>query len=465
MRNVLSAQYGRYVFYAICLLLSGFAVSIAGAQPNDLIDQYKNSLRWIETHQHDGLILRTDPNHFRGEVRDGRSFKGVVIRSSPLREGENVKGLPHWYATQITDSTVVLRYAGARFNAFVVRSLLRMYQATGNYRYLRNAKRRVDALLDELENGKWMRLRRSDPEMEYIARVNSFVLQAAARHAEVAGEKYDPRLRDMARSYSFTDEGVWNHWSSATIGLAIRARILNRPFTGRGKIESALDTLHAQIRRHDGKIPYIQDPSHPAYPDFRGTYQTLDAMVLARMTAKTSVEVGILSSYLWPLIWGNAIDVNYGNYWANNTVTALHLFEATGWTYDGWIERQREKPIFRRPPRSLPEAIAKLRATSALALYSTLSDETETDSNVVVSPPRPNPSSSTVQFSIRTQISGRITFSLYDALGRQVRTRQSTTKPRTIRWERIDVGSLSAGPYFLRVRTSGFSRVFKLTVL
>ena len=378
----------RYIGYIVAgLLLSSF-FSTVQAQPSldEMENRFDEVIGWLNenaVYSQSGLILRTDPFHYQVTVQNGESFKGVQFDVSQdcvqvgqtndcVRIGEQVTtDLPHWHLTDIEGDQLTLNYADARFNALISRSLLRMYEETQRTSYLHQAGEIMDALLNQVDDnsGLWLRLRKSDSEPVYIARVNSFLLLSSLRYSQAADVPYSTQLRSLAASYEFTDEGVWNHWQSAVLGLFAKSEILGTDLAIRAQLEEDLGELQSQIQRHDGKIPYVMDSGSNAYPDFRSTYQTLDARLLARLGAETNLEPNILNSDLWALVWDDAVNVNYASYWANNIATPLYVLRGSNVDHDEWMLAQSDKPIFTRAPRDIVEGIAILRAVSATLQY------------------------------------------------------------------------------------------------
>jgi hypothetical protein len=122
--------------------------------------------------------------------------------------------------------------------------------------------------------------------------VQSLLMQAIYKHlGQKKNAELEAALDGLARGFKHTTEGVWNHWSNSTIGRMIRDEVLEEERLDYEAFRTSLDTLYQQIDRFDGKIPYIQDASHPQFPDFRETYQTYDTSLLARMSQFAQVPM------------------------------------------------------------------------------------------------------------------------------------------------------------------------------
>lgn len=469
---------------AFVLLIAAPHAAVGQPSVSEMKDHFREAFQWIEDnalHSNNGLLLRK-ADIYQARLRDGDPFKGVRFTVTDgcvqidgdgecLDPGQAVgPSLPHWHVTSISANQLRLNYANARFNAFIARSLLRMYHAAGEPSYLARAGRQVERLLGELDEHRWIRLRVGDSGPRYIARLNSMVIQAVYRYARAVGEPDWSPLVKMARAYTFTDEGTWNHWQGAVLGQFVAARVLDEPVGNLPSLRQQMDQLQTQIERHRGKIPYVMSESHPTYPDFRPTYQTLSTMYLAKMSAETTLNVDVPSSHLWPLVWAEAIEAtNTKTYWANNTATALHLLKGTDRVYDDWMIHQAQMEIYREAPTTLREAVSKLRGVSSLAKYWSIRRGLSNLFPSVVAEqegPTPNPVSSTARLSLLLTKRAEVKVDLYDALGRRVKAlRQAEVPKRTWFRQRVDVRSLSAGTYFIRVQVRGQSCSYKLTVL
>lgn len=457
--------------------------TLAAGQPlqSELSSQFEQAVQWTKSNglfSNSGLVLRT-ADVFQTTVESGESFKGVTfitddgcvkVQSRCVSDGEPVdEDLTHWFVTDVRKESAQLNYADLRYNAFIARGLLRMYDATGRGEYLRRAGEQLGRMYTEMEGEKWMRLRADDDNPTYIARINSMLLQAVYRHAKATDNLKSNRLERLAKSYEFSTEGVWNHWQGAVIGNYVQARVLGDSVRNLARIRPEMERLRTEVQRHDGKMPYVMDRNHPEYPDFRETYQTLMTMYLAKMSAKTSLEVRVPSSYQWPLVWSEAIDMNHSVYWANNNAAALHLLQGTGKLSDDWMIHQTTREIYREPPSTLREAMAQIRGISSLAKYWSLREAQEEPTPSVLrkeQDPTPNPATSHTTVSVYVDRSTEVKMRLYDALGREIRTvRNRAVRGQTLLRQRVSTGDISAGMYFVRVEASGESETFKVMVL
>lgn len=469
----------------VIILLSGFlavaAPCVGQPSPSEFEGRFEESLRWIDQNAlraESGLLLRNS-DVYSTWITERDTFKAlpmsvgtecVQTKSECVGEDEPVGELPHWHVTKVKGDSARLNYANARYNAFFARSLLRMYEATGKDRYLDRAGTQVDRLLSELDGDQWIRYRADDEGPIYIGRLNSMVLQATYDYNRLTGGDRREALERIAEAYKHTDEGTWNHWQGSVIGVFLSARITGQELEDIGHLRKERNQLFAQVDRYQGKIPYIMSESHPDYPDFRRTYQTLSAMYFAKTAARTDFDVKVLTSHVWPLVWAEAVkNANAKTYWANNSATALHLLQGTGQISDDWMIHQTETSTYQNSPTNLREAISKLRGASALAKYwSIRRGMPEVSSSVAVKKdgPTPNPARTSTEISFYLSKRVPVNIDVYDQLGRRVRSiHRPHVQGTTVVRERLDVADLASGVYFVRVRAGSQTFTYKMTVL
>jgi hypothetical protein len=81
-------------------------------------------------------------------------------------------------------------------------------------------------------------------------------------------------------------------------------------------------------------------------------------------------------------------------------------------------------------------------------------------------PPAPNPAQTRASVSIAVRDRRDVTIALYDVLGRRVRTvYEGTPPPGENRRVQVDVSSVAAGAYFLRLRTGDHVETHRCTVV
>ena len=81
-------------------------------------------------------------------------------------------------------------------------------------------------------------------------------------------------------------------------------------------------------------------------------------------------------------------------------------------------------------------------------------------------PPAPNPAQTRIEFSIAVRDRRDVTIGLYDVLGRRVRTvYEGTPPPGENRQIRVDISSVAAGAYFLRLKAGDHVETHRCTVV
>jgi len=282
--------------------------------------------------------------------------------------------LPKWYPTAVTSDSVRLNYGSIHYNAWVSIALIDAYQATGKKTYLDDAHHILRASVQHVdpETGKAYRFRTDDDRPTYVAMIQSWLMQAVRAYLQSTMENggtsasLQASLQSLAETYEHTSRGVWNHWTSSRIGQLIAEDVRDTAVVDYQKVRDELAELRRQVRR-EGKIPYIMSPNHPEFPDHRPTYLTYDLRLIAKLDLMASIETGI-EPHFGPML-EEAAEVNYDDYFGNNTYAAFYAFLAFDQSIDRFMNRQRNHPFLGRAPHTVSEAVGQIQGIAALLRY------------------------------------------------------------------------------------------------
>lgn len=207
----------------LLVLLAGVHGNASYAQGSTLEEQYDLTLKWLQNNtvqSKSGLILRESPKYYQStlsltaldgtftsvpssaDLKAETPFRGynVVVDSTKrcvyfsqsddfqgaecVSVGEGIPSITKWFVTRTATSEFQFNYANVHFNTWTARSLVDMYQVTGNQDYLDRSRELLTALTNHLsDDGKWYRYRKDDEEPRYIGMVQSLLMQAIYKHA------------------------------------------------------------------------------------------------------------------------------------------------------------------------------------------------------------------------------------------------------------------------------------------
>nr|MDA3871114.1 hypothetical protein [Candidatus Neomarinimicrobiota bacterium] len=377
-----------------------------------LISSYETTLTWLVNnaiHSNNGYIIIDDPaSHYEislitdiipegiytnipndvllHTVERFRGVKYVLVsnnliyisdttdfsESQEVLIGDLVQGMDKWFLTSVETDTITFNYGWLYVNAWLAESLIDMYSVTSHEHYLYLAREYLNATTEYIsEGGKWLRYTAVDSTPKYIAMSQAIFMHVLHKFVNIEEDVNLSSILDMlSRTFQHGTEGVYNHWSNSRIGGMIRDDVIGSVITDYGTLQDELNLLYSRISSFNGKIPYIMDENNPNYPDFRATYQTYDTFLLAMMS-KYALEDIQFNEY-FQMCFNESKKVNYGPYFTNNTLAVLYMLEAYGNRNDEFMISQYNSSVISSTPTSTRDAVAKLRAISALMKYNEL---------------------------------------------------------------------------------------------
>jgi len=202
-----------------------------------------------------------------------------------------------------------------------------------------------------------------------VAMIQSWLMQAVDRYCSIDAAECKPALkaiqRGLSHGYHHMSRGVWNHWTSSRIGEVIAHNAIGRPID-REAVATDFETMRQHIETY-GFIPYLKNSGHPDFPNHRPTYFTYDIRLLTKLAFLSSLvdafEVHVASMF------ERAFNVNYGQYFANNSYSVLYAHLAFGYTDDAFMDSQRNAPFLLRAPETPGEAVEQMQAIAAVLRY------------------------------------------------------------------------------------------------
>ena len=282
-----------------------------------------------------------------------------------------VPGMPKWYPTRITNRSVRFNYGSVHYNAWVTIALVDMYEATQDTKYLRRAQRIIQSMLQHvnMEAGTFPRFRVDDEVPTYVAMIQSWLMQAINRYCGIETAYCTPAIeavqRSLSHGYRHMSRGVWNHWTSSRIGEVIAYNTVGRPID-REAVATEFEMMRDHMRTY-GFIPYLKNGEHPNFPMHRPTYFTYDLRLLAKL-AHLSSFVDAFEVHVTPM-FERAFNVNYGQYFANNSYSVLYAHLAFGYTDDAFVHGQQDAAFLSRAPETPGEAVEQMQAIAAILRY------------------------------------------------------------------------------------------------
>lgn len=330
--------------------------------------------------QHPDNTLRHGTALFKGRniaVDSSADCVRVSLPERPVAEApcvprlNAIPGMPKWYPTEITDQSVRFNYGSIHYNAWVAIALIDMHQVTNNTTYLEQAHRIIQATLQhvDMETGTFPRFRVDDAVPTYVAMIQSWLMQAINRYCRVESVHCTLALeavqRSLSHGYRHMSRGVWNHWTSSRIGEVIAHHTVGRPID-RQTIGAEFETMRDHMRTY-GFIPYLKNSEPPDFPMHRSTYFTYDLRLLTKLAYLSSL-VDALEVHVSPM-FERAFNVNYGQYFANNSYSVLYAHLAFGYTDDAFMDAQQAAPFLSRVPETPGEAVEQMQAIAAVLRY------------------------------------------------------------------------------------------------
>jgi len=273
--------------------------------------------------------------------------------------------LPSVVLWESQENQRVFQYAYLHNNTNFINALNQAYIATSDEKFIRFALKTAEEIIMLLDNGLYKRqfLNESDPV--YTGMNQGIILESLYNLARLSQDKnLYAEVKEIARQYRHTTEGVWNHYTNSVIGGLIAERLnIDTGIDIENDINNKIPMLINEIDRLDGKIPYIMNRQDERYLNLSPTYHTYDFMLQAKLSAYIDDKLN-LHRVLDKIV--DKIDVNYSSFYANNTEALLFAFQSSGYVNQDFARNQRNRIDVKTD--SLVAHISYLRAASALLM-------------------------------------------------------------------------------------------------
>ena len=204
--------------------------------------------------------------------------------------GEMIKEFPGWCIMGIDKKGVHLSHSLTYFNTRLIEVLLRMYQMTGENDYRNKARNLILGLIARVYTdgrfyltNEWFKRAYQGPR--YRGMTQAIIMHTLNNYLKVMGndkEIYDALIR-ICKSFYHTTEGCNDHWTNSVMGIFITDELLNLKTYSPSMIDIGLNRYVKSIREHEGTISNAMKPLKK-YPLFKATYQTYNALLLARIS-------------------------------------------------------------------------------------------------------------------------------------------------------------------------------------
>jgi hypothetical protein len=219
-----------------------------------------------------------------------------------VRPGEEIPPLRHYYLDRIEDGQLKLLWGNLKPNYNLCESFLEMFRITGRKKYLRPAKDILLYLIDRLDEDGQYRLPFPGSPLKYRAIYQSYLLRILQDYIRLSPSR-EPALEEglqrIGRAFRFTDEGVWDHFLEAVIGLAIVEKLGIQTVSWDWTLKK-IQALYVHILGHDGRIPFSRRRRDP--PQTIWNYHNYNTMLLAELSAKyLQKDIGL--EKIFPLIF------------------------------------------------------------------------------------------------------------------------------------------------------------------
>ena len=239
--------------------------------------------------------------------------------------------------------TTVFRFAYLHDNAYFINSLLRAYQSTSDPKYLAMAKPTVDTMINLLWDNLYQRRFMIEKKFYYTGMDQGIILESVYNYSKFAqSPEYYQKAKDIAGVFKHTTEGTWNHYTNSLIGgLIVEDMNIPNALNFQNLVDSQSSLLVNEIRRLNGRIPYIMKTDDPRYLTFDyATYHTYDMMLIAKQAMFIDGRLGS-SDVMDAMI--NRITANYASYYANNVDALMYSYLASGYTNIEFAQKQAGK--------------------------------------------------------------------------------------------------------------------------
>ena len=234
---------------------------------------------------------------------------------------QSIEGRADWVYWQAKDYKAFFKLAYLHNNSELLRQLSKYKQFSYETAYDHEIQGLTDHLLSLLDsNLQYSRRFMNESHASYSGFNQGKIVQAlieADEYTNIGAE-----LTFICENYVHSSEGVYNHWATSVIGYLNCLNYQQKnDFEFKYIVAIKMQELYQRLPMSNGKIPYIIDKNHSNYPSFKATYQTWDLLYLVQIDKLLELNTG-LNNY-FDIAYQEALNVNYGLYFANNLESAL----------------------------------------------------------------------------------------------------------------------------------------------